>query len=135
MNDLQYLRAAIPDFAGYEDETTRRLSDEQVRAVAGSALALLGSQQSDFFRDGLQEKYEGLLLKCGFANQAAVTALRQAALSGQQIQALEAADAQLVRVSELAKQTDASGLAAYLHDLEAALKVRDDAMMDVAMPV
>ncbi len=135
MNDLQFLRAAIPDFAGYDDETTRQLSDEQVRAIAGSALALLGSQESSFFKDGLQEQYERLLLRCGFANQASFKAIQHAALSAQQIQALEAADAQLVRVSQMAKQPDANTLAAYLENLEAALKARDDAMMGVAMPV
>jgi len=35
----------------------------------------------------------------------------------------------------MAKQADAGNLAAYLRDLEAALRARDDAMMGVAMPV
>lgn len=134
MDDLHYLRCAIPDFAGYEDETTRRLSDEQVRAVAGSALAQLGSPHADFFKDGLQEQYQGLLLKCGFANQAAFKHIQHAQLSNEQIQALEAADARLTRLLETAEQTAASNLQAYLDSVQAALKARDDAMMGVGMP-
>ncbi len=93
MDDLQYLRSVIPNFAGYEDETTRRLSDEQVRAVAGRALALLGSMHADLLNGGLQAEYEGLLLRCGFANQEAFKHIEHAQLSSQQIQALEASDA------------------------------------------
>lgn len=135
MDDLQYLRCAIPDFAGYEDETTRRISDEQVRAVAGRALTQLSSQHVDSFKDGLQEQYQGLLLRCAFANQAAFKHIQHAQLSDQQIAALEAEDARLVRLSEMAEQTAASSLKDYLGKLEVALNHRDTGMMGVATPV
>ncbi|MDQ6826272.1 MAG: hypothetical protein M3Z14_03620 [Candidatus Eremiobacteraeota bacterium] len=135
MSDLQYLRSVIPNFAGYKNEKTRRLSDEQVRAVAGSALAVLSPARVANNTNGLQEQWEGLLLKCGFANQLAFKHIQHAQLSDEQTQRLEAADAQLLHVVQRVNETGGEGLRAYLGDFEAALKARDDAMMGVESPV
>lgn len=129
---LKAIRAHVPDFAGYGDEATRRIADEQIRAVVGEALALLHVNHPDYFESGpLTESYDRLILRCEFTNQAVFKAFEYAAIGADRQVAIAHADELLIQTSLRAKDVAPSDLPGYLSDLEGAFDSRDESLTNV----
>jgi len=126
MDALAALRAKIPGFPGYEDADARRLSDEQVRAYLGEALAAIGPRLS--CPDPLPERYESTLLRVEFMNHAAFGVYESATLDGAGSIAMAAADLAAVDLAEVADAVDSASLGTYLDSVNAALDERERVM-------
>jgi hypothetical protein len=123
------IRTKVPDFAGYQDEVTRRLADEQIRAIVGEALALTHEKHNDYFDDGeATEIYDRLILRCEFTNQAVFKFFEYEQLSGEQRTAIARADNALIAKALEAQTVSKEQLVEYLHQLEAAFETREKAL-------
>jgi hypothetical protein len=76
MNDLEALRDRIPSYAGYADETSRHLADQQIRAWAGERLAKLDVRLA-LSKSDLAAKYERMLFACEFGDPALLLTLEK----------------------------------------------------------
>jgi hypothetical protein len=124
MDAVEAIRAKIPQFQGYADETTRRLSDELVRSYLGEALALLRERHPDFFAQR-SDAFETLLLRAGFMNQQAFHSFEYAHLDETDQAAIAAADLSLIQLADRTSTIDAAGIPDFLNDLTAAFDKRD----------
>ncbi|MHB8147547.1 MAG: hypothetical protein ACYDGM_09870 [Vulcanimicrobiaceae bacterium] len=131
MDAMEQLRSKIPRFPGYLDEGARRLSDELVRAYAGEAIAGLMGRLGPL-EPGLQERFDGLLMRAGFTNQVAFKAYENADLSAEQLAAMASADQSVIALADRAETIELQGAPGYLDEAAAALDARDAAMLHVA---
>jgi hypothetical protein len=69
MDALERVRSFIDGFAGYAQAEHRRVSDEQIRAFVGEALAQLPAVDVDSLDAGERTYYDRVLLRCEFINQ------------------------------------------------------------------
>ncbi|HLI95288.1 MAG TPA: hypothetical protein VKT72_04260 [Candidatus Baltobacteraceae bacterium] len=69
MDALERIRSAIAGFAGYDDVSRRRASDEQIRAFVGEVLAELPALEIDNLTAEDRACYDRVLLRCEFINQ------------------------------------------------------------------
>ncbi|MDQ6929907.1 MAG: hypothetical protein M3126_04480 [Candidatus Eremiobacteraeota bacterium] len=123
---LKDIQAHVPDFAGYDDEATRRTADEQIRAVVGEAIALLHFNHPDYFESGpLTDGYDRLILRCEFTNQVMFKEFEYAAIGQERQVAIARADQELIKTSLRAKDVAANDLPRYLSDLEMAFDARE----------
>ncbi|GAC1653782.1 MAG: hypothetical protein NVS9B12_04010 [Vulcanimicrobiaceae bacterium] len=126
---LADIKAHVPDFAGYDDERTRRISDEQIRAIVGEALALLHYNHPDYFDAGdLAVVYDRLILRCEFTNQGVFKEFEYTALDDARKLAIARADETLIATSLRAESVAAEQLQTYLAELEKAFDGRDKAL-------
>jgi len=126
---LDAIKTRIPEFAGYGDEISRRLADEQIRASVGEALALLNERHGDYFSGEVMTSYDALIRRCEFVNQSVFRFIEYAALSDNRKVELARVDYALVEKAAQAQEVTAKTLAAYLRDLEAAFGNRDGAII------
>jgi hypothetical protein len=127
MDVLDRIRAFIAGFAGYGEAASRRLSDEQIRAFVGEALAALPAVEIEQLPEEERLYYDRVLLRCEFINQEVFrvfdsdpTAARVAATLQADADVVEAA-AQLGRLTSVTL----NGALVRLHD---AFEQRDAAM-------
>jgi hypothetical protein len=133
MDALEALRAKISGFPGFEDPQARRLSDEEVRAYLGEALAALGEGLNP---DGpVAERYGATLVRAEFMNQAAFHIFETACLDDAQTAAMATADLAAVELADRANSVDAESLGAYLDAVNAALDGRERIMKTSAPPL
>lgn len=121
------LDVKIPDFAGYADDDSRRLSDEQVRSYLGEALAAAGARLAPL-APGVQSALDDLLIRTGFINQRAFRAFEEGAHNANGFDDLAEADAAVVELADRAAALEAGGLEAYVQEAGAALDRRDHVM-------
>lgn len=81
-DDLAYLQATVPEYAGYEDEAARTATDQRVRAFVGSRLARLAETHRAQAAAETMERFDALILRCEFADQARIHELAHADLDG-----------------------------------------------------
>lgn len=112
----------------YREEEERRLADERIRAYVGERLAELPPGLIDTLSPEQRERYDRLLARCEFMNQAAFHAfLRDPAPEAQA--ALAVADDELkAAADELAAHAGAA-IDEDLQKIEAAFDKRDAAML------
>ena len=123
------IRARIPEFAGYDDEVTRRKADEQIRAIVGEALALTYEKHQDYFENAeVTQAYDGLILRCEFTNQDVFKAFEYEKLSAEQRTAIARADEALISKALEAPDVTKDSLLEYLHQLVAAFDGREAAL-------
>lgn len=125
---LADIRTRIPDFAGYQDEVTRRLADEQIRAIVGEALALTYYNHKEYFDAAATEVYDRLILRCEFTNQAVFKAFEYETLEDAQRTGIARADEALIAKSLEAENVTKDGLLDYLHQLEVTFDGREKAL-------
>lgn len=126
---LADIKSRVPDFAGYADESTRRLADEQIRAIVGEALALLHFNHEEFFNTPeVTEVYDRLILRCEFTNQRVFKEFEYETLSEERKTAIARADEALIDTALRAENVTADQLPGYLDDLEKAFDNRDAAL-------
>lgn len=123
------IKTRVPDFAGYADESSRRLADEQIRAIVGEGLALLHSTHEEYFALGdVTESFDRLILRCEFTNQGVFKEFEYEPLSEERKTAIARADETLIDAALRAESVTAEQLPAYLQDLEKAFDGRDAAL-------
>jgi len=125
---LDAIKQKIPQFAGYADEVSRRLADEQIRALVGEALALLNERHADYFSAEAMLSYDALIRRCEFVNQSVFRFIEYAALNEERKVELARVDLALVDKASLAQNVRANDLLEYLRELEAAFDRRDGAI-------
>ncbi len=126
MDALAALCAKIPGFPGYGDADARRLSDEEVRAYLGEAMAAIGPRLGS--AEPLTERYDSTLLRTEFMNHAAFRIYESAKLDDAQTTAMAAADLAVVGFGDAADAVDAGSLDNYLDSVNATLDERDRLM-------
>ncbi|HTV92330.1 MAG TPA: hypothetical protein VMG98_06405 [Verrucomicrobiae bacterium] len=126
MDALAALGAKIPGFPGYGDADARRLSDEQVRAYLGEAMAAIGPRLGS--AEPLTERYDATLLRAEFMNHTAFRVYESAKLDDAQTAAMAVADLAVAGLGDAAGAVDAESLDAYLDSVNAALDDRDHLM-------
>lgn len=122
MDDLAFVRGRIESYADYTNDRDRLLSDEQIRAYAGEALARVLERLQPSGRAA--ESLAGVLLRCQFADQSVVRALDSDDVSPAEIAEFHAADRELVVLADRADSVDAGALEAYVAQLDVALDRR-----------
>jgi hypothetical protein len=95
MENLETIRSAIGNFAGYESEDARRIADEQIRAFVGERLAALPADTLEALSATDRAAYDRILLRCEFINQGAFADFEHDP-TPERIAALLAADAELI---------------------------------------
>lgn len=126
MDPLERIRSIIEGFAGYGAPGPRRLSDEQIRAFVGEALAQLPSAHVDALESGDRAYYDRVLLRCEFINQGAFRTF-DLSPTPERIEAILLADLEVIDAASTlaAGGADLDGVLARLCD---AFDKRDAAM-------
>jgi hypothetical protein len=121
-DDVSALRTLLPAYAGQDDEQTRRLSDQQVRAWAGEMLI---DVQERLALDGLSDRFERLLMRCEFGDQHVMKALEDDRFGEPAVAAAIAAeDRKLVEAATRGRTVAAGGVDGFIGDLERAFDER-----------
>jgi hypothetical protein len=122
MDDLAFIRERIESYADYTNDVNRRLTDEQIRAYVGEALART--------RERLQpagpaaDKLDALVLRCEFADQREIHAFDVDHIPPEGLARIVGADRELVRLACGSDAVDAAGLHRFLEGVQAALDAR-----------
>ncbi|HEY0394505.1 MAG TPA: hypothetical protein VGD01_08405 [Candidatus Elarobacter sp.] len=94
MTDLELLKARIPGYADYADDTARHEVDKQIRAFLGEALA---AARDAVKPDGpLAERLDGLLLRCEFSDQRVIRAADHARFGAELVERVHELDREIV---------------------------------------
>lgn len=110
----------------YREEENRRIADERIRAYVGERLAEIPSDRLEGLSAEQRERYDRLLLRCEFLNQAAFhTFLRDPTAEAKT--ALASADEQLKSAAD-ALVDGSRAIDQVFNDIEAAFDNRDAAM-------
>ena len=122
MHDVAFLRERIESYADYTNAESARLTDEQIRAFVGEALSRLQErlQPADTTADALGRA----LLRCQFADQNVIRALDKGAMTHAELDAIHAADGELVALAESADRMTAGEIADFIGRVAAALDER-----------
>lgn len=127
MGALENIRARIGDFAGYENEASRRAADEQIRAYVGERLAALPALEIDSLPPDERTQYDRVLLRAEFLNQIAFRAFEERPEAGR-IEALLQADDELLTAAKDLERAEGAHLDGALIAVERAFDKRDAAM-------
>lgn len=122
MDDLAFIRERIESYADYTNDVNRRLSDEQIRAYIGEALA----RASERLRPAglVADKLDALMLRCEFADQREIHAFDVDHIPPEGIARIVGADRELARLASDADAVETAGLAAFLDQVQAAFDAR-----------
>jgi hypothetical protein len=127
-DDVMRLRSVLPAYAGQNDALARVLSDQQVRAWTGESLVEL---QDRVPLDGLQARFDKLLMRCEFADQHLIRALEHGHFDTPEVAAaVEHYDSQIVAAAARAKTVKPDGLGALIDELERAFDARAAVVAD-----
>ena len=127
MEALERIRSFIEGFAGYEAAEQRRLSDEQIRAFVGEALAQLPAVEIDNLPAAERSCYDRVLLRCEFINQE-VFRVFDSDPTQTRITATLIADVKVVEAATALREVKSVTLNGVLVQLSEAFDLRDAAM-------
>ncbi|MBD5654185.1 MAG: hypothetical protein IAI50_03265 [Candidatus Eremiobacteraeota bacterium] len=117
-DDLDYLRARIPDYREYSEEAARHDSDMRIRAFAGERLTEARTRL-DVEADGsLKESVDAVLMRCMFTDQVFIHNFEHADLQPAMIAALVRADRSLVTLAERLSTVSIAELPQLLHEID-----------------
>lgn len=122
MDDLAFMRERIESYADYTNDDDRRLSDEQVRAYVGEALARLMERLQP--SGAASETLSQVLLRCQFADQRVMRALDVDVIGASEIAGLRGADRELATLADRADTIDAGGVLPFVVQIGTALDRR-----------
>jgi hypothetical protein len=121
-DDVTLLRSVLPAYAGQDDAPARVLSDQQVRAWTGESLVDL---QDRVALDGLQERFDKLLMRCEFGDLHVIRALEHGDFdTPETAAAVEHYDSRIVAAATRARSVGADELSALFDELERAFDAR-----------
>jgi hypothetical protein len=118
-DDLDYLKAHVPEFEGYVDEIARHHTDQRVRAWVGSTLADVQARLAGKLDPQAQKALETAIFRCQFPDQVFTTRLDVAQVDSELEQGLAQTDRQLVELALRAKDAKSTELPAILSELMA----------------
>ncbi len=126
MDDLEFLKANVPDFEGYDSEEARHHSDQRVRAWVGSMLADVQIRLNGTLPADVQQALEAAILRCQFPDQTFTTRLDIVAddVTPELVDGLAQVDRQLVELGNHASTSSADALPAVLQAISAAFDLR-----------
>lgn len=127
MDVLERIRAFIDGFAGYGEAGTRRISDEQIRAFVGEALAALPAVEIEQLLEEERLYYDRVLLRCEFINQEVFRVFDTDPTSAR-VEATLYADADVVEAAAQLRALTSAKLNGVLVRLHDAFDKRDAAM-------
>jgi hypothetical protein len=125
MDDLDFLQAHVPEFAGYADEENRHQTDRRVRAVVGSTLAEVLARLGDRLDAANSDALEALIFRCEFPDQKYVTEMDHAQVNEQTLKQLGRIDRALVELAESARGAGPTEMPAIVAEIDAQLDRRD----------
>ncbi len=126
MEDLDYLQAHVPEFAGYDDEDARHATDRRVRAVVGSALADAQARLGDRLAADVSPALEALIFRCEFPDQTYVTAWDHSTIDPAKIATLARIDRALVEHAESVVSAGPTEMEGIIAEIDLQLDHRDD---------
>jgi hypothetical protein len=126
MEDLDYLQAHVPGFAGYADEDARHETDRRVRAVVGTALADAQARLGDRLPADVATSLEALVFRCEFPDQKFVTAWDHADIDAAKVATLARIDRALVEQAESVSTAGPAEVAAVVSEVDLQFDHRDD---------
>ena len=103
MTDLELLRARLPGYADYADESARHEVDKQIRAVLGEALAAARDRLKP--AGALGERLDGLLLRCEFADPRVIRAADHARFGASLVERVHALDREILECADRIRAT------------------------------
>ena len=118
-DDLEFLKANVPQFEGYVDEDSRHHTDQRVRASVGSTLADVQARLAGSLEPSVAGALEAAIFRCQFPDQVFTTRLDVADVDQNLERGLAETDRQLVELAMRANKADGSELAAILSELSA----------------
>jgi hypothetical protein len=126
MEDLDYLQAHVPDFAGYADEDARHTTDKHVRAVVGSALADAQARLGDRLPPEVSNALEALTFRCEFPDQTFVTTWDHEEMDPAKLRVLARIDRALIEQAEGVATAGPDEMAGIVAEIDLQLDHRDD---------
>jgi hypothetical protein len=122
--DLDYVRAHIPDYRAYGDEASRSDSDVRVRAYVGERLSLAQTQLSGTLDEATQKMLDEVLMRCMFTDQVFIRKYEHARLEAPMIAAFIRSDRKLLEISDSFPTLTAETLKATLVELDKMFEYR-----------
>ena len=119
MDDLEFLKANVPQFEGYVDEVSRHHSDQRVRAWVGSLLADTQIRLAGSLDPALATALEAAIFRCQFPDQVFTTRLDVAEVDQGLERSLAETDRQLIELATRASTSGVPELPAILSELSA----------------
>ena len=117
-DDLDYVRARIPDYRAYGEEAARHDSDMRVRAFVGERLTEAQTRLAGTLDAATTARIEEVLLRCMFTDQVFVRTFEHAELAPPMIAALVSADRALVELGERLRAATAAELPELLNEID-----------------
>lgn len=127
MDDLNFLRQAIPSYADYTDEDGRHLVDKQVRALMGEALSLLRERIGPLDRI-VAEHLDERIFACEFGDQEGIRAIDHLAFPSGVPASIHGADRAIVALAGQASAASLAALPGFLDAIDAAFAARRHAI-------
>ena len=127
MEALDQIRASIPDFEGYDDETSRAHSDELIRSYLGERLADFEYAHSAWL-GGNRDAFNRLVLRCEFVDQEAFKPFEHASANDPRIPRLLDADLQVISLADRLPALDPAEVPAFVQRANELLDARDALM-------
>jgi hypothetical protein len=125
MDDLQFLKATVPQFEGYDSEEARHHSDQRVRAWVGSTLADVQVTLSGSLDPTVETSLEDAILRCQFPDQTYTVRMDGVTdVTPELVQSLAQVDRRLVELATRAAQAEAAELKPVLDDIFTAFEQR-----------
>jgi hypothetical protein len=117
-DDLEYLRARIPDYHAYGEERVGHDSDMRVRAFVGERLTDAETRLGTQVDGAIKERTEAALMRCMFTDQVFIHNFEHAVLDEPMIAALVRADRSLVEIAERLSTVSIADFPASLEQIE-----------------
>jgi len=128
---LDVLHSKIPNFPGYDDDASRRHSDEYVRSYLGEALTEYAARCQ--LSAEVQARLDELVLRLEFADPRSFATHHNAARHADDGGAVATADAAAVELAERARTLGPAAMSDYLDDVSAVLDERVAAIRAAAL--
>jgi hypothetical protein len=122
MTDLELLKARIPGYADYTDDTARHEVDKQIRAFLGEALAEARDRLQP--SGALAERIDGLLLRCEFSDQRVIRAADHARFGPELVGRVHELDREIVECADRIRAV--TSLEALAAELDVAARCLDE---------
>ncbi len=123
-DDIDYLRARIPDYQQYDQEHARHDSDMRVRAFVGERVSEAQTRFGESLDAGARTAVDEVLMRCMFTDQTFTRKFEHAVLAPPMLEALVHADRKLVELAESLPTATLPEFASILRAIDAQFEYR-----------
>jgi hypothetical protein len=128
-DELAVIRSRIPEYAGQEDLTARRLSDQHVRAWLGERLVAVRDR---FPATAAAGRLDDLITHCQFGDQRVVRAIESEHFEDPAVAArLDAQDLLVVEVAERAADVTEATVVDFIGEVEGIVNRRVETILAI----